>query len=156
MDGRYFPPRYDRRHDLSIVAMYDINRRFKVSATWVYGSGDRSWLPLARYTVQDIDGAQFQTIVPYYGDRNSYRLPSYHRLDLNFIIKFFPSWGESDLTMSVVNAYDRRNAFFVYLEPQYADDEDPVGAEIKIPTGVAAKQVSLFPILPSLTWNFKF
>src|SRR5690606_1489279 len=157
MNGRYYSPRYDRRHDISIVAMYEINRRLTASATWVYGSGDLTWLPRGRYSFQDVYGGNAQTFVPVYGDRNDIRLPDFHRLDLNFIIKFFPKWGESDLTISVVNAYDRRNAFFIYIEPQYADDNNnSSGNEFDIPERLAAKQVSLFPILPALTWNFKF
>lgn len=157
MNGRYYSPRYDRRHDISIVAMYEINRRLTASATWVYGSGDLTWLPRGRYSFQDVYGGNAQTFVPVYGDRNDIRLPDFHRLDLNFIIKFFPKWGESDLTISVVNAYDRRNAFFIYIEPQYADDNNNnSGNEFDIPERLAAKQVSLFPILPALTWNFKF
>ncbi len=157
MNGRYYSPRYDRRHDISVVAMYEINRRLTASATWVYGSGDLTWLPRGRYSFQDVYGGNAQTFVPVYGDRNDVRLPDFHRLDLNFIIKFFPKWGESDLTISVVNAYDRRNAFFIYIEPQYADDNNNnSGNEFDIPERLAAKQVSLFPILPALTWNFKF
>ncbi|MEO1713136.1 MAG: hypothetical protein AAFU60_07355, partial [Bacteroidota bacterium] len=71
-------------------------------------------------------------------------------------LKFFPKWGESDLTFNVINAYDRRNAFFVFLEPEFREGEDENGLPIEIPEKISAKQVSLFPILPSITWNFKF
>lgn len=155
MDGRYFAPRYDRRHDVSIVLTYEINRRLTASATWVYGSGDLSWLPEGRLTFQDIPGSTLETVVPIYGDRNTFRLPDFHRLDLGLVIKFFPKWGESDLTISVFNAYDRRNAFFIFLEPVFSETEVD-GTLIEIPERIAAKQQSLFPILPSLTWNFKF
>ncbi len=164
MEGRYFAPRYDRRHDISIVGMYKINERFRAGATWVYGSGDLSWLPSGRFTFQDVGGADFQAVVPSYGDRNTFRLPAFHRLDLNLIIKLGlkkkrknPNrrW-ESDLTVSVINAYDRRNAFFIFLDVEFAERMDNDGNLIDLPTGVTAKQVSLFPILPALTYNFKF
>lgn len=156
MDGRYFSPRYDRRHDISIVGMYKLNNRFTFTASWVYGSGDLTWLPEGRLIFQDIYGAPLQTIVPVYGDRNTFRLPDFHRLDLGLVIKFFPKWGESDLTISVFNAYDRRNAFFIYIEPEFAEGMDTQGQIITFPQRLAPKQVSLFPILPSFTFNFKF
>ncbi|MEQ8705661.1 MAG: TonB-dependent receptor [Phaeodactylibacter sp.] len=150
-----FNPIYDRRHDISVVALYEISRRFTASATFVYGSGDLAWLPPGRFTFQDVQGAGFEAVVPDYRERNNYRLPAYHRLDLGLVCKFFPKWGESDLTLSVINAYDRRNAFFIFFEPEF-EVEDNNTSGIEIPTRIAAKQVSLFPILPSLTWNFKF
>ena len=150
-----FNPIYDRRHDLSVVAIYEISERLTASATFVYGSGDLTWLPPGRFAFQDIEGQDFESIVPDYRARNNFRLPPYHRLDLGLVIKFFPDWGESDLTISVVNAYDRRNAFFLYLEPEFEEVENN-GVPIEVPSRIAAKQVSLFPILPAITWNFKF
>jgi hypothetical protein len=155
MDGRYFAPRYDRRHDVSVVATYDLSRRLKASATWVYGSGDLTWLPQGRIALQDVPGAEIQPVIPVFGDRNTFRLPAYHRLDLGLVIKFFPKWGESDLTVSVYNAYDRRNPYFIFLEPEF-DVIDTGPDLLNVPSRVAAKQQSLFPILPSVTWNFKF
>ncbi|MEM0991690.1 MAG: TonB-dependent receptor [Bacteroidota bacterium] len=155
MDGRYFAPRYDRRHDVSIVATYDLSKRWKVSATWVYGSGDLTWLPSGRISFQDLPGTELKPVLPVFGDRNTFRLPPYHRLDVGVVLNFFPKWGESDLTLSVYNAYDRRNPYFVFLEPEFATlDDGP--SPIEVPNRIAAKQQSLFPILPSVTWNFKF
>jgi hypothetical protein len=156
MDGRYFSPRFDRRHDLSIVGIYEISRRFSLTATFVYGSGDLTWLPSGRSVFQDVTGAPISPIMPIFGDRNTFRMPAYHRMDLGFVIRFFPKWGENDLTLSIYNVYDRRNPYFLFLEPQFSQDfgsaGPPPGA---IPTRIAPKQVSLFPILPSITWNFK-
>lgn len=149
-----FSPIYDRRHDLSVVGMYELSQRWILSATFVYGSGDLTWLPSGRFSFQDVPGMNFEAIVPDYRARNTFRLPAYHRLDLSVVYKLFPKWGESDLTLSVINAYDRRNAFFIFLEPQFESPDNNLG--IEVPTRIAAKQVSLFPILPSLTWNFKF
>jgi hypothetical protein len=149
-----FAPIYDRRHDLSFVLFWEINKRWSASATFVYGSGDLRWLPVGRLTFQDVAGTELKTVVPVFQDRNNFRLPDYHRLDAGLIWKFFPKWGESDLTLSIVNAYDRRNVFFIYLDPVF-ENEDQIGG-IQIPQGIKAKQVSLFPVLPAITWNFKF
>ena len=151
----FFAPRYDRRHDLSIVGIYEINPRLTFTTSFVYGSGDLSWLPTGRFSFQDVEGAEFSSVVPVYADRNNVRLAPYHRWDVGLVIKFFPKWGESDLTLSVVNVYDRRNAFFVFLEPEFR--EITVGDQtFEVPERVAANQVSLFPLLPSFTYNFKF
>ncbi|MCB0565667.1 MAG: TonB-dependent receptor [Phaeodactylibacter sp.] len=149
-----FYPIYDRRHDLSVVLMYELSRRLTATATFVYGSGDLRWLSPGRFSIQDIYGANFEVVAPDYRERNNYRLPPYHRLDLGLVFRFFPKWGEHDLTLSVVNAYDRRNTFFIYLEPEFPQNTG--GNAIEVPNRIAAKQVSLFPVLPSLTWNFKF
>jgi hypothetical protein len=156
MGGRYFAPRHDRRHDLSIVAIYEISRRISITSTFVFGSGDLTWLPSGRAIVQDVDGSPIKPVVPVYGDRNTFRIPPYHRMDVGIVIRFFPKWGENDLTISVYNVYNRRNPYFLYLEPQYSQDFGPNGPPPgAFPNRIAAKQVSLFPILPSLTWNFK-
>ncbi|MDX1940075.1 MAG: TonB-dependent receptor [Saprospiraceae bacterium] len=152
----YFSPIYDRRHDLSVVLLYDISKRLSASATFVYGSGDLRWLPIGRFVFQDVYGSKFEAVVPVYEDRNNYRLPPYHRLDLGLIWRFYPKWGESDLTFNVINVYDRRNTFFIYFEPKFESKQDITGNDIEIPKRIVAKQVSLFPILPSVTWNFKF
>jgi hypothetical protein len=149
--GAYFPPRFDTRHNFSIVGIYELTKRWQFTATWVYSSGYVSWLPLGRYTVQDVPGAPIQTVVPVYGERNSYRYPAYMRGDLGVVYKWKKRKRENDITLSVYNVTDRRNPYFIYIEPTY--DETQI---VDIPTAIQAKQVSLFPILPSLTWNFKF
>lgn len=156
-EGRnYFAPRYDRRHDISVVAMWEINRRLTFSSSWVYGSGDLAWLPTGRLTFQDVQGGTTQVVLPVYRERNNFRLAAFHRLDLGLIIKFYPKWGESDLSINVINAYDRRNAFFLFLEPEFAEETGAGGELFEIPERIKATQVSLFPILPSISWNFKF
>lgn len=76
-------------------------------------------------------------------------------MDLSVVCRFFPRWGESDLTFGVYNTTDRRNPYFIFLQPTLQRiGEGP--ASIEVPTGIRARQVSLFPILPSVTWNFKF
>ena len=145
--GIKFPARYDRRHDMSLVVMHKLSERIHVTATWVYGTGNAISLPVGRFYLQDYFPAS-STVVPEYLDRNSFRMPSYHRLDLGLVWKFKPKWGESDLTFNIINAYNRRNAYFIYYEE--------VKDANSIPVKFKAKQVALFPILPSITYNFKF
>ncbi|MCB0521807.1 MAG: TonB-dependent receptor [Lewinellaceae bacterium] len=154
--GNYFFPRYDRRHDVSVVAMYDLSKRITLSATVVYGSGDRTWMPVGRFTFQEVYGGDPQEFVPVFGERNAIRLPYFFRSDAAIVYRFFPKWGESDLTFSVFNLTNRRNAFFLYIEPQYENKDEPLENPIAIPTGLKLKQVSLFPIIGSITFNFKF
>ncbi|MCC9166934.1 TonB-dependent receptor [Pontibacter harenae] len=146
-NGRRFPTRYDRRHDISLVVLHQISKRISLTGAFVYGTGNAYSLPVARIIVQDVEGRE-AAVVPVYNDRNSFRLPAYHRLDLGIVLKLKPKHGEADLTFNVYNAYNRRNAYFVYFE-RVTDEHDRTET-------FEAKQVSLFPIIPSVTYNFKF
>ncbi|QCR21261.1 TonB-dependent receptor [Pontibacter sp. SGAir0037] len=147
-EGRTFPTRYDRRHDVSAVLIQQLSKRISVTGAWVYGSGNAFSLPVARVILQDIPGKE-PTVVPIYTERNGFRLAPYHRLDLGLVLKLNSKRGESDLTFNAYNAYNRRNPYFVYFE----QIRDITGSET---LAFKAKQVSLFPIIPSLTYNFKF
>lgn len=147
-DGRWFPTRYDRRHDISFVLMHRLNKRLSLTSAFVYGTGNAYSLPVARFPYQDVEGKD-PTIVPIYTDRNSFRLPAYHRLDLGAVLKLKPRRGEADLTFSVYNVYNRRNPYFVYFE-QVKDENNQETLSFQ------GKQVSLFPLIPSVTYNFKF
>ena len=140
--GAWFAAKYDRRYDLNVVLMYEINQRWKVAATFVYATGNTSTLPTELYYNNG-------TFHYKYGPRDFYRLPDYHRLDLSATYtlrhKRFKKL-HSDLNFSIYNVYSRQNPYFVYV-----DVRGNPGA-----TNVTLKQVSLFPILPSITWNFKF
>jgi hypothetical protein len=110
--------------------------------------------------LQSPQGEDFR-IIPTYTDRNSYRMPAYNRLDLGFVINFKHKWGTSDLTISVYNAYDRRNPYFLYIDDNRDElieenNGQPLDATDLQNIEFQPKQVSLFPILPSVTWNFKF
>lgn len=138
--GRWFPARNDRTHDISLVGIYDISDRLQVSATWVYATGDAVTMPSGKYIV---DGKR----VNYYTERNGYRMPDYHRMDasVTFIGKKTDKY-ESTWNFSVYNLYNRKNAFMIYFEPKNEDNPDEL----------QAVKVTLFPILPAITWNFKF
>jgi hypothetical protein len=148
-NGKKFFPRYDRRHDISIVASYAFNKRITFSATWVYYSGNYISLPTGWIYLNNISGAA-PIATPIYGTRDNYRMAPYHRLDLSLVWKFYPKWGTSDLTFSVYNAYNRLNPYLVYIDQSVPTEGLP------IPTGATAKQISLFPIIPAVTYNFKF
>src|SRR5690606_12644659 len=149
--GDWFPPRHDRRHDLSLVATYEFNDRWTVSTSFVYGSGDKTWLPSGRFHLQNLDQYNVTSIVPIYGKRNSTTMPAYHRMDLSIVRSWKTKWGSQNLNLSIYNLYNRRNPYFLYLdtELEYLPDSN-----LEVPIKVTAKQVSLFPIIPSISWNF--
>ncbi len=154
--GRYYAPRYDARHNASIVAMFRQGKRWQFTTTFVYTSGYAAWLPEGRFSFSDIPGTPAQPVLPVYGDRNTFRYPAYWRIDLGAIRKFKTRKGAAhDLTFNLYNATGRRNPYFIYLDPEY-ETVQIAEQTVKVPTSIQAKQVSLFPALPSVTWNFKF
>jgi hypothetical protein len=149
--GKDFHPNYDRRHNLTVVVIHQVNARLSLTASFIYTSGNLTTLPLGRFGVQDIPGSSVgidPRPVPIYPDRNSYRLIPYHRLDLGAVYKIGTRRNQ-DLTLSIYNAYNRRNAYFVFFDTVRDKPTNRI-------TGFAAKQVSLFPVIPSLTYNFRF
>lgn len=156
-EGREFPSRWDRRHDLSVVLSYDLNKRWNFSGTFVYATGQAVTLPVNRYFVEG-------RLVSEYIDRNSYRMAPYHRMDLGATLKSKntrtisdPTTGEeteierrwsSSWTFGIYNVYNRYNPFFIYFD----GTGNPAAGTFE----VQARQVSLFTILPSVTWNFSF
>lgn len=142
--GEKYPAKYDRRHDLSVVALYELNKRWKLSATFVYGSGNATTLPQRFYLVNGVLTQEYSRI-------NEYRLPAYHRLDFAGIYSPKKNEGRkwhSEWVFSVYNVYSRKNPYFIYF--------DQNGSAYDGSLKVQGKQVSLFPIIPAVTWNFKF
>jgi hypothetical protein len=134
-NGNPFPATQDRTHDFSIVITYNYNDTWTFGATWVYYTGNAVTFPSGNYM---IDGR----LVPYYTSKNSYRMPAYSRLDLS------ATWTinkHSNLNFSVYNAYDRQNAYSITFR-QNPDN----------PSQTQAVQTTIFPILPSVTYNFNF
>lgn len=146
--GDPFPTRWDRRHDISYVMNYQINDRLELGFVFVYATGNAITLPVARYFYEN-------RIVDVYGPRNGYRMAPYHRADISLTLhpkkkmkdgkppRFTSSWN-----FAVYNLYNRRNPYFIYF-----------GTDGNLNSGtlqIKAYQVSLFPILPSITWNFEF
>jgi len=146
-NGAPFPARNDRRHDLSLVLNYGLNQKWEFSTTFIFGSG-QAFTPVERLYFID------QLLVQEYGQRNSARLKDYHRLDLAVTYTPRPAAAmnkkyQSTWTFSVYNVYNRQNPFFIY----YTLENNAGSAGLAKAT---AYQVSLFPVIPSLTWNFSW
>ena len=124
--------------------LYDLSKRIRLGATFVFGTGNATTLPISRYFIE-------QTVINEYGPRNSFRMDDYHRLDLSCTIyskvkenkKFDSHW-----VISLYNVYNRMNPYFLYFD----NEGDILEGNLEI----KAKQVSLFPIIPSVSWNFNF
>jgi hypothetical protein len=134
-NGQPYPARQDRTHDISVVAIYDVSTSWTFSATWVYNTGNAVTFPSGNYIVEG-------RLVPYYTERNGYRMPAYHRLDLSATWTLGP---RSNLNFSVYNAYNRLNAYSIIFR---RDPNDPNKTQ--------AIQITFFPIIPSVTYNFNF
>ena len=143
-EGRAFPSRYDRRHDLSVVLECTLDDRWKLGGTFIYGTGNAITVPSQRYF---LDG----NLLDVYGERNGFRMPAYHRADIGATHTPRPKKGrerKGQWVFSVYNLYNRQNPYFIY----FGNEGDVTEGTLDI----QAYQVSLFPILPSVTWNFKF
>lgn len=146
-NGNPFWAKYDRRHDVSINVTYEILRnKLSVSALWVYQTGNTMTMPIGFYVYMG-------SYLTEYSDRNGYRMPPYHRLDLavNWTIKKTSKF-ETGLNFSVYNVYNRKNPFFIYMETSTSIDM----ANNQFSLTNQAYQMSLFPIIPSVMWTFKF
>ena len=141
--GRIFPYKYDRRHDISIVAIHHFSPTLTLSGTWVYGTGNATTLSQGRFLLGPYD--DFED----YGDRNSYRMKAYHRFDLDLSKTKKKKWGEIVNSFSIYNVYSRRNPYYLYFQRGYSYN----GVEEQKPS---YRQVSLFPIIPSFSKAFKF
>ena len=152
-----FPSKFDRRHDFTFVSNFKISDRLTLGSVFVFATGNTMTLPSSWYI-------QEQTILFDYFSRNSTRMPAYQRLDLSLTLydkptkkKYITSAGESmevpkrfrsNWNFSVYNVYNYANPFFIYLSGQ--------GFALQGTFRLSLKQVTLFPIIPSITWNFSF
>lgn len=133
-DGKSFLAKQDRTHDVSVVGLYDIGARWTCSAAWVYHTGKAVTFPSGKY---EIDGHT----VNLYTERNGYRMPAYHRLDLGVTYKV----GRASWNFSLYNAYGRRNAYSI----SFRENEDD-------PTKTEAVRLALFSFFPSITFNYQW
>jgi hypothetical protein len=138
-NDRWYNARQDRTHEIAIVGSYQLTSKWTISANWVYYTGDAVTFPAGKYRIDD------QTIF-YYTERNGYRMPSYHRLDLGATceLKKKKRWS-SELTFSLYNAYGRENAYAI----NFQDNPDD-------PSRTEAVRFALFKFIPSISYNFKF
>lgn len=138
-NGNYYPARQDRTHDISIVGIYELNKHWTFSATWVYNTGNAVTFPSGKY---EIDGKT----VMLYSERNANRMPAYHRLDIGatWIVRKTAN-TESSWSFSLYNAYGHENAYTITFQNNEND-----------PTKTDAVQTTLFRFVPSFSYNFKF
>ncbi len=145
--GKEFPFKYDRRHVLSVAASYQLTKRWTLSSVFVYSTGGAYTVPTGRISTLN-SGTIFEGNYYVYESRNNYRLDPYHRLDLSAThrkaVKLFKKRYEREWVFGLYNAYSRLNPYFVYFEI------DPLTST------PVAKQVSLLPIVPGVSYNFKF
>lgn len=153
--GETFYPRYDRRHDLSIVGIYEISKRITLSATWVYGTGNALTLPVSKFTVfRNPYQPAFNNPWNYgnntseYDKKNSFRAEPYHRMDIAIQFHKKKKRHERTWEFGLYNAYSRKNPFFYNIGQKFNE-------KTQITTNVLTRY-SLFPVLPSFSYNFKF
>lgn len=143
-NNNWFPSRYDRTHLLNVVNTYDFNKKWSASVTFVYLTGTPATFPDAKFQIQ---GYQ----VPYNttNERNKYRIPPYHRLDVGVtwnIDAMKTKKFKNQLVFSVYNVYNRRNAYTIYFRTNPDN-----------PTETQAVRFSVIgSIVPAITWNFNF
>jgi hypothetical protein len=138
-NNEWYNARQDRTHDIAIVGMYELNSKWILSANWIYYTGDAVTYPSAKYRVDD-------QVYFYFSERNGYRMPNYHRLDLGATRQFKKrDKFSSELTFSLFNAYGHANAYQVSFRESKTD-----------PSKTEAVQTSLFTFVPSISYNFKF
>ncbi len=148
-NGKEFAAKYDRRHDLSVVINHDISKHWTASLVFVYATGSALTIPTERFIING-------NIYTEYSGKNEYRMDPYHRADISFNYtknpdkKYHSTWN-----FSVYNVYNRKNPYFIYLD---IEDTSADGSGGLTTGGLQSKayQTSLFPILPSVSWNFKF
>ena len=151
--GNPYLARYDKTHDIAVVASHELTDRLTLAANWIFATGAAVSFPEGRYI------ANGQSI-PYYNDnvRNTSRMPNYHRLDfsVNYELKSRKTWLRHELNLSIYNAYNRKNAFSIEFRevnnnnPSFDEDTDgPI-----VNTKPASVQTALFGIIPSVTYNF--
>lgn len=154
-NGKIFPYRYDRRHDVSLVAQYRLTGNKEISAVWVYGSGYPAWLPVGRHAVTLDDDYEHRQgddrILVDYGPRNASRLRAYHRLDIAVHFRKELSWGMRTLTFGTYNTYNRKNPFVVYPVSRRSQTNDGVDNST-----FTFRQLSLFPVLPAFAYRISF
>lgn len=138
-NGHWYNARQDRPHDIAIVGTYKLSDKWSVSANWIFYNGDAVSFPNGKYSIDN------QTIY-YYTERNSYRMPSYHRLDLgaNMQLRKRKNYT-SELSFSLYNAYGRENAYTI----EFRDSKTNPGE-------TEAVRTALFRYIPSVSYNFKF
>lgn len=155
--GNRFPFRYDRRHDISLVLNHDLSKKVALSTAWVYGTGNAITLNTISYQIPDYSfnpgGVPFYREISTGGERNAFRMSNYHRWDVSIAFKKKkPKW-ERQWVISIYNAYNRNNPYFVIAD----ETRDTVDSQGRLVPGQKVfKEISILPIIPSFSYQFKF
>jgi len=156
--GETFPAKYDRRHDISVALTHTFSEKVDAGIVWVFGTGNAATLGVAEYPPEDFfnTGYAYSSTTDFPG-RNNYRTPSYHRLDLGVNLHKKKKNGIRTWSFSVYNAYNRLNPFFVYWGEKWVSEPDPVNpGQMTYYSKPVLRKVSVFPIIPSFSYSFKF
>ncbi|WP_299701880.1 carboxypeptidase-like regulatory domain-containing protein [uncultured Pontibacter sp.] len=157
--GEKYYARYDRRHDVSLVGIYELRKNITLSGTWVYGTGNAISMPIGTWQAPRNNPSRneagrtanyWNMKSTHYGPMNGHRMAPYHRLDLGIQFHKLKKWGERTWEISFYNAYNRRNPFFYYLDERTTHNGETYESETKL------KQITLFPLIPSVSYGFKF
>jgi hypothetical protein len=146
--GKEFPSNHDRRNVVNVQAAYDMNDKWVFGGSFTYSTGRPLTLPAGKYGYGDYNPDVIT-------DRNGYRLPPFHRLDLSVTLnprKNANRKWKGQWVFSVYNAYNRKNPFTIYTRTKQDEDGNVIGDGRE----KEARLIYLFPVLPSVTYNFKF
>ncbi|MBN8588346.1 MAG: TonB-dependent receptor [Rhodothermia bacterium] len=143
--GQKFPFTYDRRHDLSLVLNHTLKKGLDISLNWVFNTGNAATFPESIFTPAFLRDFLEHGLSPRYfsyPSRNGIRMPNYHRMDLGLNWTKSKKWGEQVISIGLYNVYNKKNPFFIFLQP--------IGNGAQV-----YKKISLFPVLPFVSYNFK-
>lgn len=151
--GDIFPARYDRRHDIGLAITHKFNEKYDIGLVWVYGTGNAVTLGTQTFMGTSIPNTWenfwgYGNEMTYYEGRNNYRMPAYHRMDLGVNYHKTKKRGNVIWNISFYNMYNRKNPFYLY---ETYEDSYSTSNSHKV-----LKIVSLFPIIPSLSYSFSF
>lgn len=148
--GEWFPYRYDRRHNVSLVFNYDFGHGLNASATWTFASGNTMTLPERQTAVVTPDGRIVQQ--NYVSGRNNYRLPPSHRLNLGLSWTRYKRRGEAVWDLSIYNVYNSMNPNFVFSNTYTRSDSE---GNI-VDSGITLQKLTILPFIPSIGWTRSF
>ncbi len=157
--GRVFPAKYDRRHDISLVVSHKFSKRFDAALTWVYATGNAGTLGLQVIPgteVPDTYPWEYNGEITYIESRNNFRMPAYHRMDLAFNFHKQKKHGMRTWNLSFYNAYNNNNPFIVLPMTESDVTYNPITNEYIWTSRKTLKQYSIFPIIPSLSYSYKW
>lgn len=143
--GNVFPAKYDRRHDISVTISHKFSKKFDVAANWIFGTGTTATLGTQLFNAPtNLGGINYGQQYTYYENRNNFRMPNSHRLDLSVNFHKKLKWAERTWNISIFNVYNHKNAFIIFTDYDSETKQNQL------------KQLSILPILPSVSYSLKF